>query len=78
MDSATIRGAAVCCAALYSSLVPGTGQLVGGARKRGYALLGVVVALLAVCVALRVRGGRKTWTSSRHGCWSPRCCWGCW
>jgi LCP family protein required for cell wall assembly len=34
----------------YSSLVPGTGQLVGGARKRGYILLGVVVAVLVAVV----------------------------
>jgi LCP family protein required for cell wall assembly len=31
---------------LCSSLVPGVGQLVGGARRRGYILLGVVVAVL--------------------------------
>ena len=31
---------------LYSSLLPGAGQLVGGALKRGCALLGLVVALL--------------------------------
>jgi LCP family protein required for cell wall assembly len=33
-----------------SALVPGTGQLVAGARKRGYVLLGVVVAVLAALV----------------------------
>ena len=37
---------------LYSSLVPGIGQLVGGARKRGYAMLGVVVAVLVAVVLI--------------------------
>jgi LCP family protein required for cell wall assembly len=35
---------------LYSALVPGTGQLIAGARKRGYVLLGVVVAVLVALV----------------------------
>ncbi len=35
---------------LYSSLVPGAGQLVAGAAKRGYAMVGVVVAVLVAVV----------------------------
>jgi len=35
---------------LYSAFVPGVGQLVAGARKRGYILLGVVVAVLVAFV----------------------------
>jgi LCP family protein required for cell wall assembly len=35
---------------LYSCFLPGSGQLVGGARKRGYAFLGVVVAVLIAFV----------------------------
>jgi len=35
---------------LCSCLIPGTGQLLGGARKRGYALIGVVVAIVVALV----------------------------
>jgi LCP family protein required for cell wall assembly len=35
---------------LCSCLVPGTGQLLGGARKRGYILLGTTVAITAALV----------------------------
>ena len=35
---------------LYSAFVPGVGQLVAGARKRGYILLGVVVAVLVAFI----------------------------
>jgi polyisoprenyl-teichoic acid--peptidoglycan teichoic acid transferase len=37
---------------LFSSLVPGTGQLLGGARSRAYSLLAVTAALVAALVAV--------------------------
>lgn len=37
---------------LFSSLVPGTGQLIGGARARGYSLLAVTAATVAALVAV--------------------------
>jgi LCP family protein required for cell wall assembly len=37
---------------LYSALVPGTGQLAGGAKKRGFVMLGVSVALLVAVLAV--------------------------
>ena len=35
---------------LCSCLIPGTGQLMGGARKRGYALIGVTAAIVVALV----------------------------
>lgn len=37
---------------LCSAIIPGTGQLLGGARKRGYALLGAVVVITAALLLL--------------------------
>jgi LCP family protein required for cell wall assembly len=37
---------------LCSCLIPGTGQLLGGARKRGYVLLGIVVAITVALILI--------------------------
>jgi LCP family protein required for cell wall assembly len=42
--------------AVSSALVPGMGQLVGGARRRGFAMLAVVLALAICAGALALRG----------------------
>ncbi|MFN2166226.1 MAG: LCP family protein, partial [Anaerolineae bacterium] len=42
--------------ALLSFLVPGVGQIVGGARRRGIILLGVVLAVLVVLVVMSFLG----------------------